>query len=218
MMMTEPISPLETPCDDRPEVAARRRAFVEAAREAFFAYGYGGTTMSSIAAKVGGSKTTLWSYFPSKEELFAAVVDDILENYGESLQFELPIDELVPEVLTRFARTLLATLMSPPMLALHQLVIGEAPRFPDLARLFFERGPARGKAKLASYFLALMEKGALRKGDPLEAVHQFVGLCQAGRYQRAMLGLDGLAYGTRPEREAEAAVETFYRSWGPLAS
>ena len=58
--------------------AQRRKAFIDAAREAFFANGYAGTTMSSIASKVGGSKTTLWSYFPSKEELFEAVVDDIV--------------------------------------------------------------------------------------------------------------------------------------------
>lgn len=196
----------------------RRRAFVEAAREAFFTNGYGGTTMSSIAAKVGGSKTTLWSYFPSKEDLFAAVVDDIVERYGEALQIELPLCEPVTDVLRRFANVLLATLLSPPMLALHQLVIGEAPRFPDLARMFYERGPARGKVKLADYFGSLMARGDLRQGDPIEAVHQFVGLCQAGRYQRAMLGLGGLAYGEGPEREAEAAVETFYRSWAPDTS
>lgn len=38
--------------------------------------------MSSIAGQVGGSKTTLWAYFPSKEDLFAAVVDDVVEQYG----------------------------------------------------------------------------------------------------------------------------------------
>src|SRR3546814_10973530 len=73
--------------------AARRKAFVDAAREGFFANGYAGTTMSSIASTVGGSKTTLWSYFPSKEALFEAVVDDIVDYYGAALQVELPVDE-----------------------------------------------------------------------------------------------------------------------------
>ena len=57
-----PASIMEAECP----TALRRKAFVDAAREAFFAHGYAGTTMSSIASAVGGSKTTLWSYFPSK--------------------------------------------------------------------------------------------------------------------------------------------------------
>src|SRR3546814_10314431 len=64
--------------------AARRKAFVDAAREGFFANGYAGTTMSSIASTVGGSKTTLWSYFPSKEALFEAVVRS--EEHTSELQ------------------------------------------------------------------------------------------------------------------------------------
>src|SRR3546814_7802383 len=82
--------------------AARRKAFVDAARELFFANGYAGTTMSSIASKVGGSKTTLWTYFPSKEDLFAAVVDDIVAQYGDALAIDLPLDEPVPDVLRAF--------------------------------------------------------------------------------------------------------------------
>src|SRR3546814_2195616 len=75
--------------------ALRRKAFVEAARKGFLANGYAGTTMSSIASAVGGSKTTLWTYFPSKEALFEAVVDDIVDYYGAALQVELPMDEAV---------------------------------------------------------------------------------------------------------------------------
>src|SRR3982751_1039953 len=100
--------PNSTPIDC--PVAQRRKAFVGAAREAFFANGYAGTTMSSIAIAVGGSKTTLWSYFPSKDELFAAVLDDIVEHYGQALSVELPLEDDVEEVLLRFARALMETI------------------------------------------------------------------------------------------------------------
>src|SRR3546814_16063667 len=52
--------------------ALRRKAYVDAGREAFLDAGFGATTMSSIAALVGGSKTTLWPYFPSKKDRFEA--------------------------------------------------------------------------------------------------------------------------------------------------
>src|SRR3546814_13234352 len=74
--------------------------------------------MSSIASKVGGSKTTLWTYFPSKEELFAAVVDDIVAQYGDALAIDLPLDEPVPDVLRIFGNLLLTKLTATPILSL----------------------------------------------------------------------------------------------------
>src|SRR5438477_12466193 len=58
----------------------RRDAIVAIAREAFSADGYAGTSMSSIAARLGGSQGTLYSYFKSKEELFIAVVQSKCEK------------------------------------------------------------------------------------------------------------------------------------------
>ncbi|SKB42121.1 TetR/AcrR family transcriptional regulator C-terminal domain-containing protein [Sphingopyxis flava] len=197
--------------------AARRKAFVDAAREAFFANGYAGTTMSSIAGKVGGSKTTLWTYFPSKEALFEAVVDDIVQYYGAALQVDLPVDEEVLPVLRRFCRVLVTTLTSDPLLALYQLVIGEARRFPHLAQTFYDRGPRRGKARLAVWITAKMDRGELRRGDPLQAVYHLAGLCQAGLFQFTLLNLaEARRIGRdRIEAEIDAALDTFYRAWGP---
>jgi AcrR family transcriptional regulator len=92
---------------------ARRSAIVAAARKAFLRDGYGQTSMSSIAADVGGSKTTLWNYFPSKEDLFAAVVDDQVERYGEALRLELPEDADLPETLTALGVSILTTILRP---------------------------------------------------------------------------------------------------------
>lgn len=205
-----------TAMNDDP-AAARRKAFVDAARELFFANGYAGTTMSSIASKVGGSKTTLWSYFPSKEDLFAAVVDDLVDTYGQALRVDLPLDEPVTEVLVRFGRILMGTILSPPILALHRLVVAEAERFPHLAELFYERGPRRGKARLALWMAEKMERGELRRGEPMQAVYDFTGLCQGGLYQHALLGLPEGRDHARIIEAVDAASATFFRGWAPRA-
>lgn len=194
--------------------AARRKAFVDAARILFFANGYAGTTMSSIAGKVGGSKTTLWSYFPSKEELFAAVVDDIISQYGDALAIDLPLDEPVPDVLRRFGIVLMTKLTATPLLLLYRLVVGEAERFPHLAETFYDRGPRRGKARAAVWVAEKMVRGEIRMGDPMRAVQQFSGLCQSGLYQFAVLGLREGRDLDRLQDEVDAAVDTFYRAWG----
>ncbi len=195
--------------------AQRRKAFVDAARSAFFAHGYAGTTMSSIASKVGGSKTTLWSYFPSKEDLFEAVVDDIVEQYGQLLSIELPLDEPVQDVLHRFGNLLVTKLTATPILSLYRLVVGEAERFPHLAETFYDRGPRRGKARTAEWVAEKMVRGELRMGDPMRAVQQFTGLCQSGIYQFALLGLPEARDLARLRADVDDAVDTFYRAWKP---
>jgi AcrR family transcriptional regulator len=201
------------PADDA--AALRRKAFIDAARESFFANGYAGTTMSSIASKVGGSKTTLWSYFPSKEDLFAAIVDDIVHHYGQVLSIDLPVDRPVPEVLRNFGNVLMAKLTSPPLLSLHRLVVGEADRFPHLAETFYDRGPRRGKARAAAWVAEKMARGEIRRGDPMHAVQQFAGLCQSGVYQFALLGMHKAADLDELGKEVDLAVESFCRAWCP---
>src|SRR3546814_14236049 len=63
----------------------RRASILEVARRSFFEKGYAATTMSGIAATLGGSKSTLWRYFSSKEELFAAVLDDATAEFKREL-------------------------------------------------------------------------------------------------------------------------------------
>lgn len=193
----------------------RRQAFLQAAREGFFDSGYAGTTMSSIAARVGGSKTTLWTYFPSKQALFAAVVDDIISAYDEALAIELVPEQNIEATLRRFARRLMQMLLSSDMLSLYRLVIAEATRFPDLAELFYDRGPRPGKARLAAYMEEMMRRNVLKPGDATLAVRQFVGLCQSGSYQLALLNLPGSAAvaGDIDDAEIDDAVDSFLRSW-----
>jgi TetR/AcrR family transcriptional regulator, mexJK operon transcriptional repressor len=191
----------------------RRQAFVDAARTGFFAAGYAGTTMSSIAAAVGGSKTTLWSYFRSKEELFIAVVDDIVDRYGSALSVEMLADWPPEDALRRFGNAMMATILSQPIIELHRLVTGEAGRFPELAALFYERGPKRGKDKLTVYLTAAMAQGKLRDGDPQVATRHFASMCQSGCYQHVILGFHGPPTPEQVADDVEAALQTFMRAW-----
>ena len=191
----------------------RRSAFVTAAREAFFTHGYAGTTMSSIASAVGGSKTTLWTYFPSKQDLFVAVVDDLVETYGASLEVPMDLDAPVEEALRHFGHTVLDIVLSPPIIALHRVVTGEAGRFPELGPLFYERGPARGKRKLADYLQEVMRQGRMRAGDPQIAARQFTVMCQSGCHQQMMLGLLNTPDAVQIAKDIDSAIATFLHGW-----
>src|ERR1700746_2932734 len=73
----------------RPSKDERREAIIEVARQVFFEEGYAAASMSTIAARLGGSKGTLYNYFKSKEELFEAYIRDSCARIGGPV-FELP--------------------------------------------------------------------------------------------------------------------------------
>ncbi|QNQ08218.1 TetR/AcrR family transcriptional regulator [Sphingomonas alpina] len=194
--------------------ALRRQAFVDAARDAFFADGYGQTAMSAIASAVGGSKTTLWSYFPSKQDLFAAVVDDIVDQYSSVWMIELDPAGPIEPTLRRFATAMMATILSESIVALHRVVMGEAQRFPELGAMFYERGPQRGRARLATYIGAAMDDGRLRPGDPMVAARQFASMCKSGCFQEMLLGIEGFRNPGSVAQDIDDAIDSFMRAWG----
>lgn len=191
---------------------------MEAARAGFFARGYAATSMSSISAAVGGSKTTLWTYFPSKQDLFAAVVDDVVEHYGRALEVSLAPGEDVTHALRRFGCALLETMHFQPVIDLHRLAVGEAGRFPELGALLHERGAARGKAPLRRFLADAMERRAIRSGDMEAAIRQFTGMLLAGSPQLRLIGMIDSPADAQLDEEIEAAVDAFMRAWTPGAT
>ena len=70
----------------RPRKQRNREAIISRAAELFLREGFSGTSMAMIAAEVGGSKTTLYNHFPSKELLFEEVVQLVLTSVIQSVE------------------------------------------------------------------------------------------------------------------------------------
>jgi TetR/AcrR family transcriptional repressor of mexJK operon len=148
---------------------ARRRAILAVARETFFERGYAATSMSEIAARLGGSKGTLYNYFRSKEELFAAFMSETCQQRAAAIFDAMPpIGEVksVRESLIDLGVSWLEFLLLDEMVALHRLVVAEAGRFPELGRMFYEGGPQRGELRFTDYFERAMAAGRLPPNDP----------------------------------------------------
>lgn len=192
----------------------RRDAILDVAYDCFVADGYGLTSMSTIAARLGGSKGTLYNYFKSKEELFSAVVRRSCVRLQGRLNAAAPDGELRTTLVCR-AMGILDHLLSPEAIAIHRIVIGEGERFPELARLFYEAGPRIGFTNTAQLIETLMARGLLRKADPALATHQFKDLALSGVFNLRLWGfMDDLTPEERQAR-AETAVDTFLRAYAP---
>ena len=193
---------------------ARRRAILRCARTSIMKHGYAGTTMSGIAAALGGSKTTLWSYFPTKEALFGAVLDEEIGRFRDEMLGILDLSGSVEETLRRFCTALLGKMLQPDTIRLHRVIIGEAERFPEIGQIFFEHAPKRTHERLAAYLEEAMQRGELREADPLVAARQLTMLIQTN----FMLHLWKVKTGRiDPAAEAATAVNTFLRGYAPSA-
>jgi AcrR family transcriptional regulator len=69
--------------------SARRTQLLAAAQEVFVANGYHAAAMDDIAERAGVSKPVLYQHFPSKLELYLALLDQHVEVLGEQVRTAL---------------------------------------------------------------------------------------------------------------------------------
>jgi TetR/AcrR family transcriptional regulator len=74
-------------------VAAKRSTIMDAALEFFSLYGIHGTSLDQVAERADVSKTNLLYYFPSKEDLYVAVLTGILDVWLAPLKALRPDQE-----------------------------------------------------------------------------------------------------------------------------
>jgi AcrR family transcriptional regulator len=215
MHETPPLSPNCRPiASSRREARrqSRREAILDVAAQSFLEHGYAGTTMSAIAATLGGSKGTLWSYFASKEVLFAAVIDRVTQAFRAQLSLILNPRDGVEAALRRFCTEFLRKVTSPEAIALHRLVVGETNRFPEIGRIFYERAPRLTQELLAGFLADAMKHGTLCLTDPLISARQLIALCMAGGHQQMLMGIIDAIPPAAIEIEVDRAMKTFMRA------
>ena len=160
----------------------RRNAIIEAAADLFREFGYERASMNELAKRLGGSKATLYGYFPSKEELFVAVVKSIATSHlavPPAELLEVNGDTTLASLLTRYGERMLHVLINDAdALAVYRMVIAEAGQS-DVGQLFYEAGPAEFIQSLATLMASAMEYGELRRADPVVTALQFSALVTA---------------------------------------
>jgi AcrR family transcriptional regulator len=194
----------------RPKADMRRTSILEVAREVFCHDGYAATSMSSIAARLGGSKATLYKYFRSKEELFAASLEDLIETHAV-----LPVLPAVAaggdleKTLIDLCYNVTTAMLSPPLLALFRLVVSESPRFPELGQAYYEKVVAPGQQRVAQFLQSCVDGGLIKPTDPLTAAGLLFALCRNNNCFRMLANLLPAPTAAALRDEAELAARTF---------
>ena len=159
------------------EEPGRRDAILAAAFAEFAATGFRGATIKSIAGAAGvQSPALLYWYFPSKEALFQAVLEQHAPILGAVAELAALVEEPPDVVLGHLGRAYLAMLGGEQERRFFRLLLMEAIQRPEVAELFLERGPVRVVGFLGHYLTRQIALGRLREHDVRASSRAFFGM------------------------------------------
>ena len=184
--MTSSIATMTDAAPSR-EDSAKRRQILDGARRVFLSTGFDGASMNEVARAAGVSKGTLYVYFASKEELFAALLRDEKREQAEQI---CRFDDDGPDVratLDAFGARFMDLLLRPDSLAHLRTVMAVTPKFPEIGRAYYEAGPETGRRRFARYLDRQVEAGRLAVPDTRVAAQQCFDLCKADVFLEVLL-------------------------------
>ena len=158
----------------------KKQEIVRIAAELFEELGYERTSMSAIAARVGGSKATLYGYFGSKEDLLRAVLDHDVKEEADRLLNEFLAENDLRSGLIRLG---ISYLSRHHARAANIRTVANQP----IAREFYALVLRPAWQRLADRFAAMMKEGRLKFADPWTTAMHWKGLNEWDMLERHLL-------------------------------
>jgi len=177
----------------------KRAAILSAATDAFREHGFQGTSMDEVAKLASVSKRTVYNHFPSKDDLFMAVLDTVFFVAGPTTLTYDPGTPLADQ-LSAFAATKMRSELTPEFLGLFRAIVGDFARSPEMLRQILPKVMLK-EAHLVTWLMAAHSDGRLAIPNPARAALQFFALLKGTLFYPVLVGLR--AFPT----EAEQAVE-----------
>lgn len=190
---------------------ARPGEIVEAALDLFVEKGFASTKMDEIAKRAGVTKGTVYLYFPSKEDLFRAVVQDMMGpnlETGERMlaEHEGPAADLLRQLLEGWWRLF----GSQRLACLSKLMTGEGSNFPHLAQYYTEQVVLRGRRIFEAALRRGIERGEFREVPVTDTARLALApLVHASIAKRSMLQYD--PQGWDMDRYLKLHIDLFLR-------
>ncbi|KGF73749.1 TetR family transcriptional regulator [Neosynechococcus sphagnicola sy1] len=157
------------------ELSAQKTDLILAgAMQEFLEHGYAGARIDKIVEAAGVSKATVYRYFPDKEALFTALIQQMASRKELFRLQNLRSYEEEPILfLRRYATEMLENVAEDPqILTFLRIILGESGRFPELARAFVRNIEKSSLDFLSQYFSTHPK---LQIADPEVTARAFIG-------------------------------------------
>jgi TetR/AcrR family transcriptional regulator len=154
---------------------ARPQELIDAALELFVEKGFSATRAEEVAQRAGVSKGTLYLYYPSKEELFKAVIAQSLgsriEQTAQQVQaYRGRMGPLLEDLLVRWWQQVYAS----PASGTFKIVVSEVRNFPEIADFWIRNVIEPGHALIGNIVQRGIDSGEFRAVDVLSVAHSLV--------------------------------------------
>lgn len=154
---------------------ARPQQLLDAALELFVEKGFAATRAEEVAARAGVSKGTLYLYYPSKEDLLKAVIEQglgsaIAAGAEEAASFSGPTDALLREVLVHWWQRIYDS----PLSGVFKIIITEVRNFPEIAEFHRQAVVGPGQKLVGELIRRGINRGEFRPVDVEAAVRSVV--------------------------------------------
>jgi len=193
----------------------RLTELLDVAAEVFISEGFSAASTNEIARRANSSKTTFYSRFPTKEQLFLAVIERRASGIFHHVAASLPDEPPTEETLRNFGSALIRFALSKEQIALVRVVSMESAKFPELGKRFYELGPKRGEGALAAYLMKQVEKGRLLNEDTRQMAQHFISLVTGGPIRWFVFGFDRSSLPKSAlQKHLNSAIQAFMRAYG----
>jgi AcrR family transcriptional regulator len=190
----------------------KRQEIIRIAAQLFEEVGYERTSMSEIAARLGGSKATLYGYFGSKEDLLRAVLDHDVNEEADRLMHELLAEKDLRSGLIRLGIAYLSGHAS------RTASIRSVANQP-IAQEFYDNVLRPAWQRLAERFATMMKEGRLKFADPWVTAMHWKGLNEWDMLEKHLLcanvGEDHSEIVTAASAAADAFLQVYAAPRGP---
>jgi AcrR family transcriptional regulator len=190
----------------------RREAILDIALDLFREVGFEAASMSQIAARVGGSKATLYNYFPSKEELLLHAMLASADKYAHEVRQILQQSDDLSTQLHSFVVSLLSLVNSPRTTQILRVAISVGGTT-DIGRRFYEMGTHEPWLEVADVLRRAMDQRGLDVADPDMMAMHLRDLCHTDLIAN-LLGATVETSDEETERKAAHIVKVFFRAYG----
>jgi TetR/AcrR family transcriptional repressor of mexJK operon len=207
--------PANTSSEERADSRTERLTdrLLDAATQFFMEKGFEATNVGEIARLAHASKETFYRHFPTKEELFRAVILRRVARNATNVEAVMASKGSLTETLIAFGEFVLERLITPETIALHRILSTQHARFPDLAKAIQENGRGKMVAILARYLDGQVAKKTLRKMNSNVAARQLLDLIVAEMIMRSALGISPIPTKAEHHDRVKEAVDCFLNGY-----
>lgn len=196
----------------RPKDEAKAEAILDAGWSLFLERGVGAVSIESIAARASVSKMTVYKHFSDKHALFEqAVLREMrrIETVQVSAAGDVAND--IESALRAFGVGIMSYLATGTAVDFYNVLAGELRRHPQIARTFYDIGPARTIENLAALLSTFGDRLAI--DEPTKAAEALFGLWQGASNFQLSLGVDSANTESRVAERVDYGIAVFMRAF-----